>query len=159
LSHACEQGSAKVVKALLAEGVNPNDWEGTSPLLTACVKRNLKIVKLLLQSDFDFTQNAQFPHSPLLIACGSGDTDIVQHLLEAGFDANLRASSHGETSLHLASQFGRVEIVRLLLEYGARTNEIDSKMRSPLDVARQYSHWEVVDILQLHEVPNCYLDD
>ena len=48
-----------------------------------------------------------------------GDLQLVRALLEAGADVNARSST-GQTPLFLAKQWGRAEVVQLLLDYGAK---------------------------------------
>ncbi|MDH5668493.1 MAG: ankyrin repeat domain-containing protein [Nitrospira sp.] len=48
-----------------------------------------------------------------------GDTQLVRALLESGADVNARSSS-GHTPLFLARRWGSAEVVRILLDYGAK---------------------------------------
>ncbi len=51
-------------------------------------------------------------------ACRDGNVEEVKRLLAAGADENTSYSSD-ETPLSIASQFGRLEIVQILLDHGA----------------------------------------
>ncbi|KAI0266029.1 ankyrin repeat-containing domain protein [Russula aff. rugulosa BPL654] len=85
---------------------------------------------------------------------------MVQVLLEFGVDVNAQNSNRdtpldyasiqihgtdGETPLHLASEYGRIEIVRLLIEHGANVEAKDDEGRTPLDVARTPDPWVRLD--------------
>jgi len=52
-----------------------------------------------------------------------------------------------ETPLHVASERGHVEIVRLLLEHGADLRARDSDGRTPSELALQYGKLEIVELL------------
>lgn len=69
--------------------------------------------------------NAQDRHRALALASQFGHVEIVRFLLEAGEDPNrynpVGFHSHS-TPLHQAAGAGQAEVVRLLVEHGARTD-------------------------------------
>lgn len=81
-------------------------------------------------------------------ASAFGSQDMVEFLCERGADVNrgLRSSS-----LHYAACFGRPQIVKTLLRYGANPDLRDEDGKTPLDKARERNdegHREVIQILQ-----------
>lgn len=77
-----------------------------------------------------------------------GTCEMVEYLASKGADVNkgLRSSS-----LHYASCFGRANIVKILLNYGANPDLRDEEGKTALDKARERGeecHREVVQILQ-----------
>ncbi|KAK2190392.1 hypothetical protein NP493_82g04009 [Ridgeia piscesae] len=81
-------------------------------------------------------------------ASAFGTQEMVEFLCERGADVNrgLRSSS-----LHYAACFGRPQIVKTLLRYGANPDLRDEDSKTPLDKARERGdegHREVIQILQ-----------
>jgi hypothetical protein len=83
-------------------------------------------------------------------AGGAPNTAIMDMLLAHGADVNARvtdtktyslrisrapSATEGMTALHVAAQRGTVDVVRYLLEKGARTDLVDSNGRKPIDLA------------------------
>jgi ankyrin repeat protein len=67
-------------------------------------------------------------------------------LLEHGADIN-KAQNDGCTPLHMASQQGHVDVVRVLLEQGADINKAKNNGCTPLFMASQDGHVDVVRVL------------
>jgi ankyrin repeat protein len=73
--------------------------------------------------------------SGFLYACGYGRSEVVRFLLDKGVDPGWCDKS-GETGLHWASYGPHVEVVKLLLQYGAPVNQRDKRFQTtPLDWA------------------------
>ena len=72
-------------------------------------------------------------------------------LLDHGADPNVRTPLYGHaTPLHHASQSGRIDIARLLLEHGASVEVKDEDGRTPLDVASGEQGDEMNKLLLQH---------
>jgi ankyrin repeat protein len=98
-------------------------------------------VDVNIKNDYDAT--------PLLFA-SNHDPGVVQFLLDHGADPNIGAwngDGTGETPLHYASESGRIEIARLLIEHGASVEVQDKAGRTPLDVASGEQHDEMIKLL------------
>lgn len=54
----------------------------------------------------------------------------------------------GQTPLHIAALKGSVELTTLLLEYGLHPGQMDDDDLTPLDIAREKGHQQVVEILE-----------
>jgi len=63
--------------------------------------------------------------TPLCNAIAKGDLDTVKKFIEYGADVN--ETTNGTTPLMLAARYNRVEIIKLLLEKGARVETKDAK--------------------------------
>lgn len=103
--------------------------ESTSPLHMAVYHGHTSIVKLLVQ-EFGFPVNQiDYVETPLGVACHEGHVEICRVLLEElGANPNLGGAVHGECDdgaicpLWAAACNGSTEIVKLLIQHGARTD-------------------------------------
>ena len=68
---------------------------------------------------------------PLFRAIAQKDNEVVKQQINSGFDVNTK-DEHGETALHVAVQHGNLEMIRFLLEKGAKVNIKDAEKRTPL---------------------------
>ena len=72
---------------------------------------------------------------------------ILHLLIQYDVDLN-RGDASGDTPAHIASIFGRVKILRLLIKYGANINARNiSSGETPLFLARQLGQGDVVELL------------
>jgi hypothetical protein len=93
--------------------------------------------------------------TPLLAAAKEGQVKTVQELIRSGADINAQAIQaerkdfiDGSTALHFAVFAQDLKLVRLLLECGAKRDIQDGVGRTPLDLARQHSTLEIVELLE-----------
>ncbi len=80
-------------------------------------------------------------------AAGQGRTEIVQIFLRAGVDPNA-AYAHSLTALMWAAGYGHTETVRSLITAGARADLKDDRGKTALDIAREGSFFETVNVLE-----------
>ena len=91
------------------------------------------------------------PHQICLLThaiCGREQADeVFELLLDAGADVNSLAKQK-TTPLMAASNLGRVDIVKVLLEKGADPTVVNVKEMTALDLARKRDHQKVVKMLE-----------
>ena len=76
---------------------------------------------------------------------------LAKMYLETGGDPNVVSDSRGRTLLHYYAAKGDVEMIKLLLKYGADVNARDSRGRTPLHYAVAAGrNAEVLEVLLLH---------
>ena len=81
--------------------------------------------------------------------CHMFGAQLVRALLEhGGAKAGPLRGSDGWTPLHLAAMFGKVDVIQILLDAGADPYERDIDDKDVVDVARQYKHFQIADMLQ-----------
>jgi uncharacterized protein len=136
LLRATIANDGEVVRALLDKGANPNiAGMGLTPFLaSAGVGFGGGGTGLAASTS----------------AGGPANKALMELLLEHGADVNAQvtgtntysmrvsrapSSTEGMTALHVAAQRGKVDVVRYLLEKGAKTDLVDSSGRKPIDLA------------------------
>ena len=157
LEVCCERGNVEVVKVLLqVEGIQDNlisceisDYKygdmvysiSCCPFNTAIKYKHIELVKWLL----DNYMVADIPVGALLSAIRNQSSEMVQLLLDHGGTAQVNPTADGETSaLMLASYHGNIEIVKMLLEKGAKVNLQNEKKVSALILAAGQGNVEVL---------------
>ena len=87
----------------------------TMPFLhKACMKGNLRYVKMLLARGDDIHEKDSANATCILYACAGGFTDVVQFLIDSGSDPKL-SNARGENGLMMAAKFGKSSVVKALL--------------------------------------------
>ncbi|KAH8403010.1 hypothetical protein KR222_003102 [Zaprionus bogoriensis] len=94
--------------------------------------------------------------APLHYVCGMQDEQLALRVLrqflassQLEFDVNVRCDGN-MTALHIAAIHGRVELVRLLLQQGARPELLDDEHKMPVHYAIEEYHFEVLQLLSDH---------
>ena len=153
LTHATTGGHYDTVKVLLANHANVNfvGLRRDTALTLAASRGNTDLVILLLKYKADIHHLAAFGNA---LACASkfrGNPETVEVLLQAGSCVNSTNPSDstllkGQTPLMLAAEHKHIEVMKVLLAWGANIDQEDKNKRTPLHHAAHLpeSHeWEV----------------
>lgn len=116
--------------------------------------QNLK--KLYAKNKNILKEKDLYERNLLYIAARNGYMDICQFLLEEGIDPN-EAQSTDSTPLHGASFYNQYDIVKLLLEYGAKTNIKNIYGNSVFDDAKSDVIREIISISEKDKI-TCLLN-
>mmetsp|Transcript_24228 Transcript_24228/g.31456 ORF Transcript_24228/g.31456 Transcript_24228/m.31456 type:complete len:486 (-) Transcript_24228:116-1573(-) len=154
---SCENISALDVHDLLLSGIDPNchleEDNGNSPLHYVCRYVSLRALKMLLKAGIDVNIQNDIQMSAISYALLFIPKDDKKHekekcielLLKRGADPNI-GDKGGHTALEIAASKGNMNIVSLLLSYGARVrrdykfislkdpNAVDSALDEPPDL-------------------------
>lgn len=84
--------------------------------------------------------------TPLFLAAGEGRLNAVRYLLDEGADVNL-TGGNGSTALTEATYYGHLPVIKELLLRGANVNVVSTD-GTPLDIAINRNHVEVIDLLK-----------
>lgn len=130
--------------------LNSRNNLGLTPLLVACERDNLNIVKMLITRGADVSVTDKDGRTPLAIASFCGCLDVIQYLLAMdGADEFLNAQdSNGCTPLWLAARTGNVNVVRMLVEAGADATIQNHDGLCPNQVAEKYNKQKVLEYFQ-----------
>ena len=114
--------------------------EADRALIEAAKGGNLEQVNLAI-SDWGNVnaKSGKLMATPLHYATVHGHTPVVERLLDKGADVGL-TDANGETPLHDAATFGRVDV--------ADVNALTTEEESPLDYAIEANAEEVVELLR-----------
>ena len=153
MKYAAYYGDVTAVKYLIRKGADIKDLGTNLDLNGAAFHNHWQLCQFLLEQGADASlakdDNGETALHSALSKANSKRTYQVAHLL-LSYNANPNAKTlpnkesgafmrdaktHGETPLHRAAAFGSVEVIDLLLEYGADTNAEDQNGNTPLSWA------------------------
>ncbi|XP_007252465.3 ankyrin repeat domain-containing protein 16 [Astyanax mexicanus] len=121
------------------------DW---TPLMMACTRRNLEVIKLLLDHGADPTIRNKDGWNSFHIACREGDAAVIEHLLLVKPEVWRTESKTRRTPLHTAAMHGCLEVVSILLERCSyKSDEKDSCGVTPFMDAVRNGHLAVAKLL------------
>lgn len=122
LMTGAQKNDLAAMNAALAKGISPNtpNWEGTTPLMMAAMSGSLDAVKLLLEKDADM------------------------HLGKVSTD---KSKPDGRTAVMYAITNKKNDVMRYLIEKGARINSGDATGYTSLMFAAGSANLEAVKLL------------
>lgn len=151
LHTAALNGQSEVAALLLDRGadVDARDAAGRTALMVASGFLHPDVAKLLLAHGADpQAQDVVWGDMPIHYAACSGDIEIMRLLLAAGVDINRAGTGNGSTALHYAANKGALGVVDFLIRNGAEMNLPDESGWTPLKLASNHRHQDVVDRLE-----------
>ena len=129
LDRAAFAGHVKLVKMLIKYGDDVNDVQclgNKSALHYAAWRGGVEVVNVLIQNGADVNALDYQNENPLHLAC-YGQPGVVNVLIQAGADVNNRSSSEtGSTPLLIATDEGKVNIMKALIQNGADVNAVNN---------------------------------
>ena len=160
LSLAIYSGKDKLAEELLKNGSSANGFfpslkNNNMPyLIYACLKKNLNLVKVLIQHGADVNATHQYNNYNLtalqwLIKPKNdlNQMNIFLELLKHGADVNKVENQFKFTSLHIAAKEGNSKAIKHLLNYHANINPIDIFGITPLHYAIHSGEISCVNLL------------
>ncbi|CAN0075802.1 unnamed protein product, partial [Laminaria digitata] len=151
--HAAAAGDeVEAIRLMVEAGDNVDllDGRGQTPLHVAVKNDNPEAVRFLCDLGADKNKRCRSGFAPLHLGMFSpGTLSAVIALLDAGADADLRQhDSDGVSALDMASVFGRVHIVTMLLDHGADAKAVDSADRTALFRAAEWNTVGAIHVLK-----------
>jgi ankyrin repeat protein len=140
---AANRGRGDVLELFEGRGIRLG-LQGVDRVIAACARNDSEAVKRIAADEPQHVKAVVAGGSQLLAQfAGNGNTEGVRHLLDLGVDIqSVHAKGDGyfgvakdSTALHVAAWRARHATVRLLMERGARVNELDGEGRTALALA------------------------
>jgi uncharacterized protein len=160
---AAEMGSTDAIRSLLAEKANVKvkSWTGgeLEPLQLAAIEGHRDAFALLWDARAKIgPQTPEFAHSLMITAIWNDKPTIVRELLKLGQSPD-QLNEWGGTLLHYAAERNRTRAAEILLDGKAKIESIDNDKRTPLFVAVEEGHLEMVRLLLARKAnPKCRND-
>jgi ankyrin repeat protein len=131
---AIRDGDVGAVKELLKQGVKPDtaDRSGRTGLMIAADVGADDVASTLLSLHANVNAMDREETTALMFAVRHSHEAIVKLLLDSGADANIARKATKETPAHIAAGDRNPNILRMLLEKGARVNVADNYGVTPL---------------------------
>jgi ankyrin repeat protein len=138
--------------------VNVRGRNGRTPLHSAASHGDLEMVRVLLDYNADVNARDEDNWTPILdvssryhfhdrLKISVLRPDVARLLLERGADINARIDDW--TPLHVAAEYGRVEVVCVLLEHVPNVDAEDNQGRTPLHVAAENERVESAEVVRM----------
>lgn len=135
LSVAVHNGYKSIISLLLSVGASVNVAREHGVILDIIKRRDRTAIETILESDINIDESWNLSHdkkSVLELAGLWGDVSVIKDLLDMGFQTDFGIHT---TALAEAVRSGAMDVIELLLRYGANPNASAIKGNSPLHEA------------------------
>lgn len=121
------------------------DKDGRSPLFYSLLLDNTGLLKRLIQAGADINQQDKQGWTTLHHAIQRNNLPAVEILLQSGVDLEIK-DRYGNTPLWRAvfSSEGKGDIIKLLLNFGADSNNKNDSGTSPIELARAIANYDII---------------
>ncbi|XP_050400941.2 ankyrin-1 [Patella vulgata] len=145
---ASEQGHLEIVRILLKNHarVDVFDEHGKAALHLAGENGHEAVAELLLAHKAFVNAKSKLGFTPLHLAGQNGNNRLVKLLIESHGALIDALTLTKKTTLHLAAQNGKMEVCSTLLKMKADPNATDDRGQTPLHLAAEYDHSDVVKL-------------
>lgn len=117
------------------------------PIHEAARNGDVNRIEQLLDQGAGLEERDETQETPLISAALAGQLNAASNVVAKGADVQAR-NDRGLTPLHAAAYGGHSEVVRLLIEHGAKVNDAENPFKvTPLHVAAEENRMEVVQVL------------
>jgi len=138
------------IKKYIKEGADLLETNEAGESVLACALRarcDEEVLTLLIESGADIFDFDNEGVSIFDMAITYNNRWMVEYLLEHGLDVNHTNRKSGFTALMAATCYGRVELVKLLLQKGANQYAKDTKGFTATDFARKMNKRSILELL------------
>ena len=141
-----------IVQLLIRAGADTNarNKDGDTPLHIAAFRGHDGLLDQLVAPGVNIDQRNKAGHTALHIAAANGHNILLKYLLATKADVSIR-DGQGKHVLHHAIDNKRlnrdVETIRVLLAHGVMSQEADFNNMTPLHLAVQFTHQDIISLL------------
>jgi hypothetical protein len=149
LREAVEAGNDMEVRALLAQGADPDTpgADGVTIAIDAAGNNRVEALKALIEAGADVSKPNRFNgQTPAHAAVTRGSILCLKVLVDAGADLSA-ADKGGRTPAHFAANLGRSDMLKLLTDAGADASKADKCGQTPAHFAATLGHSDAVKVL------------
>ena len=159
LHYSLRYGNTDIVQNLLQRGSNVNCFaldlkeeirvrsQLTSALFIAISQKNYNIVKALIEHGADVNLRDEYGTSALHYATENSWTEGIGLLLENRAEPNVIGGFHKGTAIHIVAKRNLLDVLKMLVKYGADVNAIDHSGSTALHYAARIGAVETVKFL------------
>ncbi|KAG8192515.1 hypothetical protein JTE90_018035 [Oedothorax gibbosus] len=150
---AARSGSIEMVKSVLScDGIDfdaQTDY-GDTALFLAIYYKHINVAELLIRSGVHRMSDKCKDISIFHDACRRGSLPLVTACIEMGLDVH-KTDFLGNTPLHIATSYGHSEIIKLLLQAGAKCYLKNKQDNSPFNILCQFiGNIELIELFLSH---------
>lgn len=151
---ACRSGNFQLIKLFLSIDSGKPSSRVLASLNRGIINHNSKFLFDLLcelRNGVDKDTNLKTT-TPLHLYLLENLLEIVKFLIRMNFDRNAR-DSEGRTVFFLACELGNVEALSFLLKNDVNQTITNNLNQTPMEIARQNGHFEIVALLEQQTIP------
>ncbi|MGZ5571820.1 MAG: ankyrin repeat domain-containing protein [Usitatibacter sp.] len=118
---AVNTGNVEAVRSAIRRGMDVSvlDEHGNTPLGNSF---NAATASALMEAGAKVDARSRDGLTPIMVAAGQGHADVVRLLIARHANVNEKSPERGKTALDYATNSGQDEIVKILVDAGARAN-------------------------------------
>ena len=150
LHNAAWSGGPKVTELFIANGGDMlyKDRHGATPLHLASANAQTETLQIMMRNGARLDSRGEWGRTPLhMVALGEGDVYMAKFLIDRRANIESKDERNGDTVLHLASEFGKQQLVEFLIDHGARLDSANRDGDTPLHRAALTNQSEVAAVL------------
>lgn len=153
---AIVSNNKELISLLLKAGSDPNfmveGYGNTQSFLWEAVfnNRDIEIIRMLIDASADVNAISDKGVSVLESGLAIGNCEVIELLLKSGANPNKQDVTYGYTLLMLAIIYNHLDIVKMLLQYGADPKIIAKDGKTALDFAYEKGYLDIAELIQSH---------
>eukprot|EP00756_Hemistasia_phaeocysticola_P056684 Hpha_TRINITY_DN3308_c0_g1::TRINITY_DN3308_c0_g1_i1::g.172262::m.172262/K21440/ANKRD50; ankyrin repeat domain-containing protein 50 len=149
---AAQRGNSHALRVLITEGhadVNMAKNDGATPCFKAAQRGHSDALRILIaEGRADVNKSKNDGRTPCFIAVQNGHYNCLRILIAEGNADPNKATNDGATPCYVAAEMGQFDCLRVLIAEGHADVKKPKQGVSPVEIARQNGHTEVLKLLE-----------
>lgn len=143
---AIQKKNIEITSLLIKKGAIVNYLDSYyTPLVFACTENNTELIKLLIDNGAKIHAKDNKNVSAFIKSCENNNIEIIKLFIKLGIDINEK--DHNINALYFVCKTNSIETLHLLIENGINITENCAINTTPLMLAIEYFHIDIVKIL------------